>query len=186
MVKLEADTQSVATISPPRGITSSGRSVSVFNTPRKRKLFSQVQTARKKIEVSVAKECFKKPLSERNESTVRQFRSAYTKILVHTELKESSRRNCVPLEHINILQGSKPVDNLQQINATPEKNRIAAAVDEIKLFPSDIEYLEDHRYALEVSEHVSELAHQVVLDLMSQMNLTAFGSTYFNPYKSIF
>ncbi|KAF2879694.1 hypothetical protein ILUMI_26470 [Ignelater luminosus] len=81
-----------------------------------------------------------------NNPTVRQFRSAYTKILVHTELKESSRGNCVPLEHINILQGSKPVDNLQQINATSGKNRIAAAVDEIELFPSDVQYLEDRSF----------------------------------------
>lgn len=55
-----------------------------------------------------------------NNPTSRQFKSAYKKTLINTELKEGFRGNCIPLEDISILKES----SVNKINITTERYRI--------------------------------------------------------------
>lgn len=56
-----------------------------------------------------------------NNPTARQFKAIYKKILVHTELQNSEKGNCVPLEEISILHCSSA---LKSINNTSEKKQL--------------------------------------------------------------
>lgn len=49
-----------------------------------------------------------------NNPTARQFQAAYKKLLVHVEVKESFRGNCIPLEELSILK----INPIHQINVT--------------------------------------------------------------------
>lgn len=62
-----------------------------------------------------------------NNPTARQFRSIYKKLLVHIELKDRRKENCVPLEKISILNCSSAVD---AINTTTDKNLLSDEQDE--------------------------------------------------------
>lgn len=62
-----------------------------------------------------------------NIPTARQFRSIYKNLLVHIELKDRGKGNCVPLEKISILNCSSAVD---AINTTTDKNLLSDEQDE--------------------------------------------------------
>ena len=59
-----------------------------------------------------------------NNPTCRQFRSAYKKLLVKAELKQSKSANCFPLEEIKILNVSSKKDPIEIINSSLETNLI--------------------------------------------------------------
>lgn len=60
-----------------------------------------------------------------NNPTARQFQSAYKKLLVHVQLRESFHGNCIPLEHLQILK-CNPV---QQINRSTTAYRAFGVSD---------------------------------------------------------
>jgi hypothetical protein len=64
-----------------------------------------------------------------NNPTARQFKSAFKKLLIHAEVRDSGLGNCIPLEQIGILNWSSfstkdPVDiiNNTNINFYKEEN----------------------------------------------------------------
>lgn len=56
-----------------------------------------------------------------NNPTARQFQAAYKKLLVHVELKESFRGNCIPLEELYILK----LNPVHQINITSRQYSVS-------------------------------------------------------------
>lgn len=88
-----------------------------------------------------------------NNPTSRQFKAAYKKTLINTELKESFGGNCIPLEDISILNES----SVQKINITSERYRI---------LQNDL--------SLESSEgtDVEPMADELLLEFDEQLNTT--------------
>lgn len=58
-----------------------------------------------------------------NNPTARQFQSAYKKMLMHLEVSESFRGNCIPLEKLNILM----CNSVHQINITSKEYSVYGA-----------------------------------------------------------
>lgn len=84
-----------------------------------------------------------------NNPTSRQFKSAYKKTLINTELKDGFRGNCIPLENISVLNES----SINRINSTSERSRILQtdlseeSLVEIEPMPDDL--------LLEFDEHLN-------------------------------
>lgn len=75
-----------------------------------------------------------------NNPTSRQFKAAYKKTLINTELKEGFRGNCIPLEDISILNES----SVQKINITSERYRILNDMNQMESSDStDVESMPD-------------------------------------------
>lgn len=57
-----------------------------------------------------------------NNPTVKQFKSTFKKLIVHTEIKNTGTGNCIPLENIPILHTPSTHDPVHVINATTNQN----------------------------------------------------------------
>lgn len=68
-----------------------------------------------------------------NNPTAIQFKSAFKRLLVHSELKNLNSGNCVPLTDVNILVYSKPEI---AINKTTDRNRL---IDEDRHLLQDLD-----------------------------------------------
>jgi len=95
-----------------------------------------------------------------NNPTVRQFKSAFKKLIIHTEIKEGNTGNCIPLEEIYILNISS---NLKQsknpvniINETANENSQKWFSD-----LDDTAYI-DHDYCLEIPLSFTEYKNEVI------------------------
>lgn len=77
-----------------------------------------------------------------NNPTVRQFQSAYKKILVHVELRDSFRGNCIPLEELTILK----CNITSQLNVTSKEYAMSDNIDDfekVNVIENDHDYLPD-------------------------------------------
>lgn len=57
-----------------------------------------------------------------NNPTVKQFKFAFKKLIIRTEIKEDKTGNCMPLEEISILHIPSTTDSISIINATSNQN----------------------------------------------------------------
>lgn len=73
-----------------------------------------------------------------NNPTARQFQAAYKKLLVHVEIRETFRGNCIPLEQFKILRCN---DTTLQINLTSKEHRIMDQETELVDVNIDHDYL---------------------------------------------
>lgn len=77
-----------------------------------------------------------------NNPTARQFQSAYKKMLMHVEVSESFRGNCIPLEKLNILM----CNTVHHINVTSEEYSVYGAYldnQDYSAIENDHDYLPD-------------------------------------------
>lgn len=57
-----------------------------------------------------------------NNPTIKKFKFAFKKLIIHTEIKENNIGNCIPLEDISILHIPSTIDSFNIINATSNQN----------------------------------------------------------------
>ncbi|XP_049782417.1 uncharacterized protein LOC126184099 [Schistocerca cancellata] len=86
-----------------------------------------------------------------NNPTARQFISAYKKLLIDNEIRESDRGNCIALEEIPILTYSGQTIE-QQINFTTERRQLLDM--ETHLVSHDHDYVEAEMILSEVATHI--------------------------------
>ena len=90
-------------------------------------------------------------LGYNNNPTVKQFQSAYKKLLVRVQIRENGLGNCIPLQEIDILN-TYSVNPDKEINSTCERQQMLQ--NEIELEENtNIEYyehLQDHCYIYRV------------------------------------
>lgn len=87
-----------------------------------------------------------------NNPTVRQFKAAMKKILVHSDIRNSNTGNCISLEEISILHVSSAgkIKNSEDINST---SRLSRLYDEHNNYDTDcINLANDHNYIPDVRE----------------------------------
>lgn len=90
-----------------------------------------------------------------NNPTARQFQAAYKKLIVHVQLRESFRGNCVPLEEITILK-CNPV---RQINITSRNNRVLYIDENTDIVMDEDVSLIDHDY---LPDSLSEFSKYII------------------------
>ncbi|KAJ3661546.1 hypothetical protein Zmor_005937 [Zophobas morio] len=80
-----------------------------------------------------------------NNPSVRQFKSAYKKMLVHVQLKDNFRGNCIPLEHVTVLNNLSPIHN---INLSTPRRRVLDVNPELTADQDAF----DHDYLLKLGD----------------------------------
>jgi len=95
-----------------------------------------------------------------NNPTVQQFKSAFKKLIIHTEIKEGNTGNCIPLEEISILNISS---NLKQSKNPVNIINETANENSQKWFSNldDTAYI-DHDYCLEIPLSFTEYKNKVI------------------------
>ena len=87
-----------------------------------------------------------------NNPSAKQFKSAYKKMMVHLELRDSFKGNCIPLEAIPILTPS------EVINKTCGKERISEVTEEV----IEVEDDEIFHNALNININISEFKKEAI------------------------
>jgi len=88
-----------------------------------------------------------------NNSTSRQFISAYKKILIHAKIREHGMGNCVPLQDINILKCSSNTSN--KINMNDTNNNILNKTS--KNFEENVTFDHDYVFNYNLSQYSKEM-----------------------------
>lgn len=91
-----------------------------------------------------------------NNPPAKQFKSAFKKLIIHTEIKEGNTGNCIPLSEIAILHTSSRQDPVNIINSTLNQTSHNKWLDILDTTHTD------HDYTLQLSSCTSEYKNEVI------------------------
>lgn len=116
-----------------------------------------------------------------NNPTVKQFKSAIKKLIVHCEIKEGNTGNCIPLENISILNVSSANKSINIINATTTENSTRKWLHIL-----DTENIDDHTYCIPfpwMTEYKNEVIRYIAGYILRKLMKTLHCTECVNALK---